>query len=190
MARDRGKRGEPGHAGKSGEGQAGGKGGEGGKGGAGTPEGPGGGGGGGGEGAAGEDTNRGPRGFRGEGQPPWFRRALIAWMVVFSVAVIWAISSGRHTALQNHKIANQSRRIAVANRNAIIGIRKNRATIGQLESTNCALKKFLLRARQARLRTAARSKGAERRIALRTARGYFVLAQSYVAVGPRCKIHH
>jgi hypothetical protein len=187
---DGGQAGKPGQPGQPGAGQAGGAGGEGGEGGQGEPQGPGGGGGGGGEGAAGAVENRGPRGFRGEGQPPLFRRILIAWMILFSIAVCWAIISGRNTAAQNRKIAVQSKQIAIANREAINGIRRNRATIGQLQSTNCALKKFLLRAREARLRTASHSSGAERRIALRTARGYFVLAQSYVAVGPHCKINH
>lgn len=85
-----GQTGRPGKAGEPATGRKGGKGGEGGAGGAGgfgEPTGKGGGGGEGGMGGRGEPGEKGPQGE--PGKVDLFKKGVIVWIIIFSVAMIW-----------------------------------------------------------------------------------------------------
>jgi hypothetical protein len=94
--------GEPGKPGEPPIGQQGGRGGEGGKGGAGEPEGGGGKGGAGGRGATGRAGPQGPQGEQGAGGK-WYRRALSAWIVLFTAVVIWQVGQNRDHAREGQQ---------------------------------------------------------------------------------------
>jgi hypothetical protein len=127
-----------GEFGKKGEpaiGQQGGKGGEGGKGGAGEPTGHGGHGGEGGKGAQGERGERGPR-------------SLIPWIVLTLAFVIVGIVSTYNYNKTNRLAKNNAQNI-IQLRQAVSDLREAKVNVGQLQRSNCALKKALLQARLA-----------------------------------------
>jgi hypothetical protein len=94
--------GEPGKPGEPPIGQQGGRGGEGGRGGMGEPEGEGGKGGAGGRGATGRAGPQGPQGEDGAGGK-WWRRALTAWILIFTVVVIWQVGQNREHAKEGQQ---------------------------------------------------------------------------------------
>lgn len=96
---------------------------------------------------------------------PWRWRFIAVWILIFTVLVFIAIRQ---------------------NRSAISQINHDKASIIQLERTNCALKSFLLQAEKARLKTAHDDKTpAQKQADLAAAAGYHRLARLFPLDG--CK---
>lgn len=93
--------------------------------------------------------------------------AVGVWIALFSVVVIWIVGSNRHQISQ---------------------LREAKASVVQLEKTNCGLKKFLLNARNARLKTSYNEEGKQKKNDTDAAAGYQKLADGFTAVGEGCKL--
>jgi hypothetical protein len=96
---------------------------------------------------------------------------LALWILIFTVVVGWQVDS---------------------NRASIHELKHAKASVQQLQKTNCGLKRFLFRAADTRYASARVFKREHNRLAYQTnlqaARGYVVLAKRFSAVGV-CPIH-
>lgn len=70
-------------------------------------------------------------------------RLLVIWIVVFSIAVGYAVQENRDTT-------NETTRLVKENAKRISDINRNKAALKSLKKTNCGLELFLLTARKAR----------------------------------------
>lgn len=110
---------------------------------------------------------QGPPGKRGRSSK-LFKNLLIIWMVVFSLLVGWQISK---------------------NGNNIKEINKDKASISQLQQTNCAFKKFLLDAENGRYALYKIDKNPVRKeVDFKAAKRYKSFADSFQALGSNCKL--
>jgi hypothetical protein len=96
---------------------------------------------------------------------------LALWILVFSLVVGWQVDS---------------------NRASIHELKHAKASVRQLQKTNCGLKRFLFKAADTRYASARVFKREHNRLAYQTnlqaAKGYVVLAKRFSAVGV-CPIH-
>lgn len=90
----------------------------------------------------------------------WRWRALMLWIAIFTLVVIWSIHD----------------------------VKDSRAKVTALEHTNCRLKIFMLTARHARLVAAKTEYANVRKTDLKAAHAYKVLADSFTAIGKNCEV--
>jgi hypothetical protein len=117
-------------------------------------------------GGQGEQGVPGPRGEKGitierEAIHPWRWRALIVWIIAFSIIVGWQVRE---------------------NRGQISDLESQRVSLSDLQLTNCGLKKFLLQARLARINAAVNAplSSEARRNNIEAARGYDRLVRTFI----------
>lgn len=100
----------------------------------------------------------------------WGRRLFVAWLVVFSLLVMYSIRANRdNTNESNALVRENSRRIAE--------IKQSKAAVSALQRTNCGLLKFLVTARKARWQS---YEASHRSDDLRAVMGYEKLAEPFV----------
>lgn len=106
-----------------------------------------------------------------------FKRYIFyAWVVVFSVAIMYAIHDSRSNAAEASRLAKE-------NAHRIAEIRDSKATVKALQRTNCGLLKFLLTARKARWDAYTDEHNPHRQDDLRAVIGYENLARPFVSDG-------
>lgn len=104
----------------------------------------------------------------------WLRRGLITWMILFTLATGFAIRKARETSDEN--------------RDLIIKVSEQTASVKQLQKTNCGLEKFLLTARRARYDSAQEKTGAEKDSDMAAVAGYKNLALQFATADDACEI--
>lgn len=100
----------------------------------------------------------------------WMRWLLIAWIVVFSLAVGYAIH-------QNRNNTNEARKLVRENSRRIQDIRETKAGVKALQATNCGLVRFLLTARKTRYETYLKTHSSSD---LRAVKGYELLVEPFI----------
>lgn len=89
------------------------------------------------------------------------------FVLVLAVVGVYFVSSAAHQA---QSAAKQAEAVAASNRRAIRQLSRDKASISQLERSNCRVRQFLLNSVHFRLRIAMGETGARRRADLRAAR--------------------
>lgn len=113
---------------------------------------------------------------------PWRWRFLAAWIIIFTALAFIAIRSGRENS-------SDINRTVIVLKRSNAQLRQSKASIVQLQRTNCGLKQFLLAARAARLRAARIENGAQKASDFEAAKGYKRLASTFTGVGVNCKLN-
>jgi hypothetical protein len=96
---------------------------------------------------------------------PWRWRGLVIWIIIFTVVIFVSLRTQRGAV---HRLQEDKASIASL-----------QDTISELRRTDCALRRFLLKAREARLKTAESEYGELRQADLDAARGYLALANIF-----------
>lgn len=90
---------------------------------------------------------------------PWRWRFLTVWICIFTILAFFGLRT---------------------NREAVHDLQETKASVHQLEDTNCALRKFLIAAAEARQRTAEKDHDSvQRAVDLRAAQQYLTLAETF-----------
>lgn len=114
---------------------------------------------------------------------PWRWRMLALWIVVFTIVSLVYANSSRHTARSADKTSSQTQAL-------VVDLNRTKATVAQLQKTNCSLKIFLLTARKSRYDAYAHELKESPKVAagdLAAARNYTQLADQF-KVGGECII--
>lgn len=118
----------------------------------------------------------GPRGLPGKRgrSSKLFKNLVIIWIIAFSILVGWNAVQTRDSVSQN--------------KNTINDLKKTKASVLQLQATNCGLVSFLIDAEKTRFALSKVDTGAKKKIDLQVVYGYHSLIKTFHAIGAVCKL--